>query len=71
VATVLTIQAHRFAPRLFRFMLAVTVLMCPAVVYLRAHYAVDVPAGILMGLLMTAVADRIPLAGAGHWSSAS
>ncbi len=62
VATLLTIQAHRFAPRLFPFMLAVTVLMCPAVVYLGAHYAVDVPAGILMGVLVTAIADRIWLA---------
>jgi PAP2 superfamily protein len=71
VATVLTIQAHRFAPRLFPFMLAVTALMCPAVVYLKAHYVVDVPAGILMGLLMTAIADRIPLAGASHPAAAS
>ncbi len=70
VATVLTIQAHRFAPRLFPFMLAVTVLMCPAVVYLRAHYAVDVPTGILMGFLITAVADRIPLAAMKPKSSA-
>jgi membrane-associated phospholipid phosphatase len=52
-------------------MLAVTALMCPAVVYLKAHYVVDVPAGILMGLLMTAIADRIPLAGASHPSAAS
>jgi hypothetical protein len=63
VATVLTIQAHRFAPRLFPFMLAITALMCPAIVYLRAHYAIDVPTGILMGLLITAIADRIPIAG--------
>ena len=70
VATVLTIQAHRFAPRLFPFMLAVTLLMWPAVVYLRAHYAIDVPAGILMGLLITAIADRIPLAGTSSRSSA-
>jgi hypothetical protein len=63
VATVLTIQAHRFAPPLFPFMLAVTLLMWPAVVYLRAHYAIDVPAGILMGLLITAIADRIWLGG--------
>jgi len=63
VATTLTIQAYRFAPRLFPFMLAITVLMCPAIVYLGAHYTVDVPAGILMGLLITAIADRIPIAG--------
>ena len=70
VATLLTIQAHRFAPRLFPFMLAVTVLMCPAVVYLRAHYAVDVPAGILMGLLITGIADRISLSNASRRSQA-
>ena len=62
VATLLTIQAHRFAPHLFRFMLPVAVLMCPAVVYLGAHYAVDVPSGILMGLLVSGVANRISLA---------
>jgi len=62
VATLLTIQAHRFAPRLFPFMLPVTVLMCPAVVYLGAHYAVDVPSGILMGLLVSGLASRISLA---------
>ncbi len=70
MATVLTIQAHRFAPRLFPFMLAVTVLMCPAIVYLKAHYAIDVPAGILMGLLITAIADRIPVAGRARGSLA-
>ena len=62
VALLLTIQAHRFAPRLFPFMLAVTVMMCPAVVYLKAHYAVDVPAGLLMGSLIAIIANRIPLA---------
>jgi membrane-associated phospholipid phosphatase len=62
VALLLTMQASRFAPRLFPFMLAVTVVMCPAVVYLRAHYAVDVPAGILMGTFIAIIADRIPLA---------
>jgi PAP2 superfamily protein len=62
VALLLTVQAHRFAPCLFPFVLAVTVVMCPAVVYLRAHYVVDVFAGILMGLLSVTIADRIPLA---------
>jgi hypothetical protein len=63
VATVLTIQARRVAPRLFPFMLVVTFLMCPAVVYLRAHYVIDVPAGILVGLIITAITDRIAFAG--------
>jgi hypothetical protein len=43
-------------------MLAVTVVMCPAVVYLRAHYAVDVPAGIVMGLLIAMISDRMSAA---------
>ncbi len=51
VAVLQTVYARRFAPRLFPFMLTVTILMAPAVVYLRAHYAVDVPFGILVGLL--------------------
>lgn len=58
VALLLTIQARRLAPRLFPFMVAVTVVMCPAVVYLRAHYLVDVPAGIVVGLLMTSIMNR-------------
>jgi hypothetical protein len=62
VAVLLTIHACRFAPRLFPFMLAVTVVMCPAVVYLRAHYAVDVPAGIVMGLLIAMISDRMSAA---------
>ncbi|MFH1016582.1 MAG: phosphatase PAP2 family protein [Pseudomonadota bacterium] len=51
VAVLQTLYARRFAPRLFPFMLIVTILMVPAVVYLRAHYVVDVPIGILVGLL--------------------
>ena len=66
VALVLTLQARRLAPRLFPFMVGVTALMIPAVVYLRAHYLIDVPAGILVGLLITHIVDRIPLAGATH-----
>ena len=59
VALVLTLQARRSAPRLFPFMLTVTALLCPAVVYVKAHYLVDVPAGILTGLIVNAVVDRI------------
>ena len=59
VALVLTLQARRAAPRLFPFMLTVTALLCPAVVYVKAHYLVDVPAGILTGLIVNAVVDRI------------
>jgi membrane-associated phospholipid phosphatase len=31
-------------------MTAVVALLCPAVVYLRAHYIIDVPAGLLIGI---------------------
>jgi PAP2 superfamily len=58
VALLLTIQARRLAPRLFPFMLAVTIVMCPAVVYLKSHYLMDVPAGVLVGLLVAYLAGR-------------
>ncbi|MFH1264027.1 MAG: phosphatase PAP2 family protein [Pseudomonadota bacterium] len=51
VAVVQTFCARQFAPRLFPAMLTITLLMVPAVLYLRAHYAVDVVAGVLVGLL--------------------
>ncbi len=51
VAVLLTVYARREAPRLFPFLLAITILMCPAVVYVRAHYALDALAGIPLGLL--------------------
>jgi len=59
VALVLTLQARHLAPRLFPFMLTVTLLLCAAVVYVKAHYLVDVPAGILTGLLVNAVVDGV------------
>lgn len=49
VALLLTLCSRRAAPALFPFMAAVTALMLPAVVYLRAHYLLDVPAGLLTG----------------------
>jgi len=51
VALLLTLRARRAAPALFPAMALVTALMLPAVVYLGAHYALDVPAGLLTGLL--------------------
>ena len=51
--------ARHLAPRLFPFMLTVTLLLCAAVVYVKAHYLVDVPAGILTGLLVNAVVDGV------------
>ncbi len=62
VAVLLTMRARRIAPRLFPFMLAVTALMCFAVVYLKEHYALDVPAGILVALLADRIASGIGLA---------
>jgi hypothetical protein len=58
VAVLLTLSARREVPRLFPFLLAITVVMGPAVVYLRAHYLVDVPAGILVGVLFWRIAPR-------------
>lgn len=58
VAVLLTLWARREVPRLFPFLLAITVVMGPAVVYLRAHYLVDVPAGILVGVLLWRLAPR-------------
>jgi hypothetical protein len=59
VAVLLTLFARRNAPGLFAPLALITTLMLPAVVYLRAHYLLDVPAGILTGLLAFAVTNRI------------
>jgi membrane-associated phospholipid phosphatase len=45
-------------------MAAVTAVMLPAVVYLRAHYLVDVPAGLLTGWAAWRILDRTPAGGA-------
>ncbi len=59
VAVLLTLFARRDLPRLFAPLALITVLMFPAVVYLRAHYLLDVPAGILTGLLAFVITGRI------------
>jgi hypothetical protein len=64
VALLLTLCARRRAPALFPAMAAVTALMLPAVVYLRAHYLVDVPAGLLTGWAAWRILDRAPAGGA-------
>ena len=51
VALLLTLWARRETPALFPYLAVITALMLPAVVYLGAHYFLDVPAGILTGLL--------------------
>jgi hypothetical protein len=63
VAILLTTHARRLTPRLFPIMVAVTVVMCPAVVYVKAHYLIDVPAGGLLSLaVVKALAfRRIPM----------
>jgi membrane-associated phospholipid phosphatase len=58
VAVLLTLWARRELPRLYPFLLAITVVMGPAVVYLRAHYLFDVPAGIVVGVLFWRLAPR-------------
>ncbi len=59
VALLLTLLARRDFPVLFVPLALITALMLPAVVYLRAHYLVDVPAGILTGLMAFAIMSRI------------
>lgn len=58
VALLLTLSARRDAPGLFVPLAVITALMLPAVVYLKAHYLLDVPAGILTGLLAFAIMNR-------------
>ena len=50
VAVLLTLWARREAKGLFPALAMVTAVMLPAVVYLRAHYLLDVPAGLVTGL---------------------
>lgn len=59
VALLLTLWSRREAPALFLPLALVTALMLPAVVYLRAHYLLDVPAGILTGLIAFAITNRL------------
>jgi membrane-associated phospholipid phosphatase len=71
VALLLTLQSRTIAPRLFPFMATVTALLCPAVVYLRAHYVVDVPAGILIGIAFAIIAKHVPLAATASQAAAT
>jgi membrane-associated phospholipid phosphatase len=59
VATLLTIYARRETPRLFPILAPITAVLYPAVLYLHAHYFVDVPAGIAVGLLVATFSDRL------------
>jgi len=58
VALLFTLLARREVKTLWLPMAGVTALMLPAVVYLRAHFAVDVPAGLLAGLLAYGVSIK-------------
>ena len=58
LALLLTLLARRAVPALFPALAGITLLLLPAVVYLRAHYLLDVPAGLLTGLLAYALAAR-------------
>ena len=59
VAVLYTLWARVELPGLFPYLAAVTALLLPAVVYLGAHYFVDVPAGLAVGLLAYAVSRRL------------
>lgn len=58
MALLLTLHARRSVPKAWPVLAVITLLMVPAVVYLRAHYAVDVFAGILVGLGAYALTQR-------------
>jgi hypothetical protein len=58
VALLLTLLARRATPKLWTAMAVVTALMLPGVVYLRAHYLLDVPAGLLTGVLAYILARK-------------
>ncbi|HLO66553.1 MAG TPA: phosphatase PAP2 family protein [Holophaga sp.] len=51
VALLFTLWARRETPFLFPFLAVATALMLPAVVYLHAHWTLDIPAGLLVGFL--------------------
>jgi hypothetical protein len=55
VALLLTLLARRATPALFPALAVITALMLPGVVYLRAHYLLDVPAGLCVGWLAYAL----------------
>jgi membrane-associated phospholipid phosphatase len=58
VALLFTLYARRELKPLAWGLAVVTAIMLPAVVYLRAHYLLDVPFGILTGLMAYVLADR-------------
>jgi hypothetical protein len=58
VALLFTLLARREVKPLWLPMAGVTTLMLPAVVYLRAHFLVDVPAGLLAGLVAYGVSIK-------------
>ncbi|BDU77160.1 phosphatase PAP2 family protein [Mesoterricola sediminis] len=58
VATLFTLWARREVPFLFPFLATVTALMLPAVIYLHAHYVLDVPFGLAAGVLAYLLSRR-------------
>jgi hypothetical protein len=59
VAVLFTLWARREVPGLYPALAVVTALMLPAVVYLRAHYFLDVPAGLAAGVLAYGISVRV------------
>lgn len=62
VAVLLTVYVRREIPRLFPLLLTITILICPAVVYLRAHYALDALVGAPVGLFFARSAGLLETA---------
>jgi hypothetical protein len=50
VALLLALLARKETPKLFPFLAGIVMFMLPAVVYLKAHYLLDVPGGLATGL---------------------
>ncbi|MFP4373138.1 MAG: phosphatase PAP2 family protein [Spirochaetaceae bacterium] len=59
ISLIALLEIRRHLPRLFRLYAVFFVLLCPATVYIYAHYAVDVVAGLLVVPPLLWIARRI------------
>jgi len=59
VATAVTIASFRYSKLLGWLFLGVTALLSISIVYCHYHYFIDIPAGILFGLILYAAASKL------------
>lgn len=59
MATVILLCARKYERSVFWIMLPMFVLLCLSTVYIREHYFVDVPAGIVVGSFFFLIGDRV------------